>query len=133
MFDVVINHMDMFTPIPNGTKSTALLDFSHLYPFNANQSYHPLCFIQDLSNATDVEQCWLGDMALPLPDINTEDPTVVSMLHDWVSKLISDYQVDGLRIDTVKHIRKDFWPDFAKAAGVFTMGEVRSFLSLNAT
>jgi alpha-amylase len=34
------------------------------------------------------------------------------------------YSVDGVRIDTVKHVRKDFWPAFANAAGVFTLGEV---------
>ena len=61
---------------------------------------------------------------MPLPDLNTEDPTVIGKLLDWVHKLVEDYGVDGLRIDTVKHIRKDFWPEFSKAAGVFTLGEV---------
>ena len=32
--------------------------------------------------------------------------------------------VDGLRIDTAKHVDKAFWPDFNKAAGVFITGEV---------
>ena len=38
--------------------------------------------------------------------------------------MVQDYGVDGLHIDTVKHVRKDFWPDFSKAAGVFTPGYV---------
>ena len=32
--------------------------------------------------------------------------------------------VDGLRIDTVKHVQKSFWPDFNEAAGVYCVGEV---------
>ena len=35
---------------------------------------------------------------------------------------MQDYGVDGLRIDTVKHIRKYF--DHSIATGVFTLGEV---------
>jgi alpha-amylase len=34
--------------------------------------------------------------------------------------------VDGLRIDTTKHVRKSFWPGFSAAAGVFCTGEVLS-------
>lgn len=32
--------------------------------------------------------------------------------------------VDGLRIDTVKHVNKDFFPAFNEAAGVYCIGEV---------
>jgi alpha-amylase len=32
--------------------------------------------------------------------------------------------VDGLRIDTAKHVEKDFWPGFVNAAGVYGVGEV---------
>lgn len=32
--------------------------------------------------------------------------------------------VDGLRIDTAKHVRKPFWKEFNLAAGVYSMGEV---------
>jgi alpha-amylase len=32
--------------------------------------------------------------------------------------------VDGLRVDTVKHVQKNFWPDYGKAAGVYCIGEV---------
>lgn len=32
--------------------------------------------------------------------------------------------VDGLRIDTVKHVEKDFWPGYVQAAGVYAVGEV---------
>lgn len=32
--------------------------------------------------------------------------------------------VDGLRIDTVKHVQKSFWPGYNDAAGVYSVGEV---------
>lgn len=32
--------------------------------------------------------------------------------------------VDGLRIDTVKHVQKSFWPGFNDAAGVYSVGEI---------
>ena len=32
--------------------------------------------------------------------------------------------VDGIRIDTVKHVNKEFWQPFNKAAGVYAIGEV---------
>jgi alpha-amylase len=32
--------------------------------------------------------------------------------------------VDGLRVDTVKHVQKSFWPSFNKAAGVYSVGEI---------
>lgn len=119
MFDVVVNHMAAPDPKVNFT------DFSP--PFSNASCFHKRCFVvesPDSRNQTAVEQCWLGDAKLPLPDLNTENPTVVGKLLDWIHKLVQDYGVDGLRIDTVKHIRKDFWPDFSKAAGVFTLGEV---------
>ncbi|RMZ71857.1 Alpha-amylase A type-1 2 [Pyrenophora seminiperda CCB06] len=31
---------------------------------------------------------------------------------------------DGVRIDTVKHVEKDYWPGFSAAAGVYSIGEV---------
>ena len=56
--------------------------------------------------------------------MNTENTEIVSAFNDWVAKVVSDYDIDAIRIDTVKHVRKDFWPDFVKASGVFSIGEV---------
>ncbi|KAI0301148.1 glycoside hydrolase family 13 protein [Multifurca ochricompacta] len=122
MLDVVVNHMA--APALPGNNFT-FEGFFH--PFTNESYFHKQCFVAespDPSNQTAVEQCWLGDNDLPLPDINTEDPDVVKTLLDWIHNLVQDYGVDGLRIDTVKHIRRDFWPDFANAAGVYTLGEV---------
>ena len=59
-----------------------------------------------------------------MPDLNTETPHVVETLHEWVKSLVTTYKIDALRIDTVKHVRKSFWPDFVRKAGVVSMGEV---------
>lgn len=62
--------------------------------------------------------------------------------YDWVSGLVSNYSgeftldiatlpvsndaVDGLRLDTAKHVQKNFWPGYNEAAGVYCVGEVLS-------
>ncbi|KAI0640874.1 glycoside hydrolase family 13 protein [Trametes meyenii] len=115
MVDVVVNHMVGTADPPN---------FSAFKPFSAQSDFHSECFVSNYDNQTEVEQCWLGDKNVPLVDLNTEDSNVVQTMNTWISKLVTDYSVDGVRIDTVKHVRKDFWPDFAKSAGVFTIGEV---------
>ncbi|OSC98372.1 glycoside hydrolase family 13 protein [Trametes coccinea BRFM310] len=115
MVDVVVNHMAGTADPPN---------FSAFQPFSSQSNYHSECFISNYDNQTDVEQCWLGDKNVPLVDLDTEDSNIVSTMNSWVSTLVSNFSVDGVRIDTVKHVRKDFWPDFAKASGVFTIGEV---------
>jgi hypothetical protein len=59
-----------------------------------------------------------------MPDLNTESPHVVRSLHAWIRTLVKTYQIDAIRIDTVKHVRKDFWPDFVREAGVAAIGEI---------
>ncbi|KAJ3805543.1 alpha-amylase [Lentinula aff. lateritia] len=113
MVDIVVNHVWPET-----------FDYSLLQPFGGSHSFHPQCFISDYSNQTDVEKCWLGDASIPLLDIDTENSTVVDIMYSWVKNLVSTYDIDGLRVDTVKHVRQDFWPDFASNAGVYTVGEV---------
>ncbi|KAH9914300.1 glycoside hydrolase superfamily [Fomitopsis serialis] len=115
MVDIVVNHMAANTLPP---------DYSTLTPFNAESSFHTFCWVTDYNNQTNVEQCWLGDSNVPLVDCNTEDDGVIDFFHNWVGELRSNYSVDGFRIDTLKHVRKDFWPDFQTAAGVYAVGEV---------
>lgn len=59
-----------------------------------------------------------------MPDLNTESPKVVQELHQWISSLVKAFHIDALRVDTVKHVRRDFWPDFVRAGGVAALGEV---------
>jgi len=118
MVDIVVNHVAAPALPP-------AFDFSGFFnPFADEADFHKQCFVGTSADQNVVEQCWLGDENLPLPDINTEDPKIVDILCKWVHDIVQDYGIDGLRIDTVKHVRKDFWPGFASAAGVFTMGEV---------
>ena len=115
MVDVVVNHMVSSSDPP---------DYSSFAPFSDQSQFHDECFISDWNNQTEVEQCWLGDTNVPLADLNTEDDEVVKALNAWIHDLAHEYRIDGVRIDTVKHIRRDFWPDFAASAGVFTLGEI---------
>ncbi|KAJ3843630.1 GH13 alpha-amylase precursor [Lentinula raphanica] len=123
MVDVVVNHV-----VANPTNTSSVwpetFDYSLLQPFGAANSFHTQCFISDYNNQTDVEQCWLGDSGLPLLDLDTENSTVVDTMYSWIKNLVSDYDIDGLRVDTAKHIRQDFWPDFASNAGVYTVAEI---------
>jgi alpha-amylase len=109
MVDVVANHM--------GPAS----DYSTYSPFSSSSYFHDYCVISDYSNQTNVEVCRITS---DLPDIDTTDTSIRSTFQSWISDLVSTYDFDGLRIDTVKHVEKDFWPDFVSASGVFAIGEV---------
>ncbi|KAF9645246.1 alpha-amylase [Thelephora ganbajun] len=115
MVDVVVNH---FGP------ANSSASFESFNPFNKPSYFHPRCLITNYNNQTDVEQCWLGDDKVALADVNTENLWIVTTLNRWIASLVKDYRIDGIRIDTVKHVRKDFWPLFAAASGIYTVGEV---------
>ncbi|KAH6675165.1 glycoside hydrolase family 13 protein [Halenospora varia] len=119
MVDVVANHMG------SGDKAEEI-NYNVINPFNKKDYYHtnPICFINNYNNQTEVEQCWLGNDNYPLPDLNTTQPTVRDMFSTWVKYLVSTYSIDGLRVDTVKHVEKPFWSIFNSASGVFNIGEV---------
>ncbi|OJK04081.1 hypothetical protein ASPACDRAFT_1863780 [Aspergillus aculeatus ATCC 16872] len=117
MVDVVANHMGY-----DGAGDS--LDYSVFKPFNKKEYFHPYCAITNYDNQTNVQNCWLGDNKVSLPDLDTTRSDVQTMWYDWVKSLVSNYSIDGLRIDTVKHVQKDFWPGYNKAAGVYCIGEV---------
>lgn len=96
-----------------------LMDYSEKY-------FHDYCEISDYTNQTDVEQCWLGDNIVALADLRTEDDDVQDMFGRWISELVSNYSIDGLRIDTAINVEPAFFPDFVKSAGVFATGETMS-------
>lgn len=115
LLDVVINHM---------AASALPTPFSAYTPFNQSTDYHSFCFISDFNNQTDVEQCSLGDTNVALVDLNTENQSVVDTWYSWINQTVQKYGADGVRIDTAKHIRKDFWSGFTTSAGVWTIGEI---------
>lgn len=122
MVDIVVNHNGW-----NGAPDT--VDYSSFTPFNEKSQYHtPYCAIDysDLSNTTNIEQCWIGDQNVPLPDLRTEDTDVRTTYQTWISGLISQYGIDGLRLDTVIQVEKGFWSGFGAAAGVYMIGEANA-------
>ena len=118
MVDVVANHMAF-----NGCGTC--VDYSIFNPFNSVSFFHPFCLI-DYSDeySSQIQTCWQGSNAVPLPDLRTEDADVRAIWTDWIAETVSKYKIDGLRIDSAKHVEQDFHRVFEAAAGVFTMGEV---------
>lgn len=85
---------------------------------------------------------WEGESALygdfaGLDDIFTEHPRVVEGMIDIFKTWISDFRIDGFRVDTAKHVNDEFWQQFvpaiqahAKAEGIndfYIFGEVYGF------
>ena len=117
MVDVVPNHMAF-------AGCSGSVDYSKFNPLNKASQYHSYCPINNYQNQTEVEDCWIGDCNMILPDIKTEDSAVASQMNAWIKTLVSNYSVDGLRIDSVKNVEKAFFPTWCQSAGVFCMGEV---------
>jgi len=119
MFDIVINHV--FSPGPRNATN-----YSMFTPFDSSRYFHRPC-VMDNSNETSVEVCQLTDdkatAIFTLPDVKTEDPVVREIFQEWIRDTVQKYNVDGLRLDTYKHVERDFWPDFIDAAGVFSVAE----------
>ena len=108
MVDVVANHVG-----PVGT------DYSQVYPFNSADHYHDYCDITDWTNQWQIENCRLSG----LPDLKQENDWVTQTLLDWISNLISTYNIDGIRIDTIMEVPQWFWDKYRSSAGVFQIGE----------
>ncbi|KAL4919235.1 glycoside hydrolase superfamily [Aspergillus aurantiobrunneus] len=117
MLDVVANHMAYAGP--GGST-----DFSIFTPFNSASYFHSYCPINNYNDQWQSENCYLGDNVVSLTDLNTQNSEVRRIWYDWVRDIVSEYSIDGLRLDTVKHVEKDFWPGYVQAAGVYSVGEV---------
>ena len=142
--DAAGNKIDIATLAGGGT--FPLLDPEGSFPYTP--------YFRTPEDATVKEPAWLNDVTLyhnrgntnfakgeigeygdfvGLDDLMTEHPTVVDgmgkVYEAWV-----DLGIDGFRIDTVRHVNKEFWQDFsprltAHAAGqgnddFFMFGEV---------
>lgn len=66
-----------------------------------------------VTNWNEREQVVYGDFPGGLKDVNTENPVVraemIRVYSDWALKL----DLDGFRIDTVKHVEHEFWVEFS--------------------
>jgi alpha-amylase len=60
------------------------------------------------------EQTMFGDFPGGLKDVATEDPRVQQTMINAYARWIELADLDGFRIDTVKHVEHDFWQKFGK-------------------
>ncbi|KAK0730547.1 glycoside hydrolase superfamily [Lasiosphaeris hirsuta] len=116
MVDVVTNHMAF-------RGCGTCVDYSVLKPFSSASYYHSFCFI-DYNSQSSIETCWQGSNAVSLPDLRTENDDVRRIWNQWVTSMVSKYSIDGIRIDSAKHVETSFWAGFKAAAGVYITGEV---------
>ncbi|EME83175.1 glycoside hydrolase family 13 carbohydrate-binding module family 20 protein [Pseudocercospora fijiensis CIRAD86] len=116
MVDVVTNHMAY-----NG--APANVKYNTFSPFNDQKYYHPYCPLE-YGNTTSTQVCWMGDTTVSLPDLRTEDTAVQNGFNQWITQLVANYSIDGLRLDSAMQVNQAFWPGFVKASGVYAVGEV---------
>lgn len=112
MVDVVGNHVG-----PVGQ------DYHEIEQFQDASNYHDYCNINQedfTGNQWRVENCRLAD----LPDLNTENDYVRDTMYTWIDWLVTTYDLDGLRIDTIPEVPQDFWHGFQEKAGCYAVGEV---------
>ncbi len=74
--------------------------------------YHRRGRVTDWNNQ---EQVMYGDFPGGLKDLKTEDPNVRKKLIEVFSYWIENFDIDGFRIDTVKHVEHGFWQTFCPA------------------
>lgn len=109
MLDVVANHVAWID-----------MAFNLVTPFNQSEHYHAKCQINNWNDQNEVEYCRLAN----LPDLDQDNSFVRQTLLNWVHDTVKKFNFDGIRIDTVPHVKKDFWKEYAAAAGVYQVGEV---------
>ncbi len=62
----------------------------------------------NFNDEESLQNAWLYD----LPDLNTENPEVREYLIDAAKWWIEETDVDGYRLDTVRHVPQEFWDEF---------------------
>ncbi|WP_426363542.1 pullulanase-type alpha-1,6-glucosidase [Streptomyces sp. E-08] len=70
------------------------------------------------------DSTWAGESAeygdfVGLDDLWTERPEVVEGMKKIYEKWVRDFDIDGFRIDTVKHVDLDFWTQWATALDAY--------------
>ncbi|KAI9691345.1 MAG: hypothetical protein M1820_009724 [Bogoriella megaspora] len=127
MVDVVVNHFGWY-----GRETQ--IQYNELVPFDDPKYYHPYCLVSDYKDANDtvLQNCWLGDNTVTLPDLRTEDDDVIETYSSWIEGLVSNYSVDGLRIDSALNVDPSFFDSFVPASGVFATGELMNGVTFTA-
>jgi pullulanase-type alpha-1,6-glucosidase len=94
-----------YTPKNNGTKIPSWLNDPTMYHNRGDSTYAG-------------ESTTYGDFS-GLDDLWTERPEVVSGMEKIYEKWVRDFDIDGFRIDTVKHVDLDFWTQWATALDAY--------------
>ncbi|GGY53658.1 pullulanase-type alpha-1,6-glucosidase [Streptomyces omiyaensis] len=76
------------------------------------------------------DSTWQGESAeygdfVGLDDLWTERPEVVEGMKRIYEKWVRDFDIDGFRIDTVKHVDLDFWTQWATALDAYAKKQGR--------
>ncbi len=113
ILDVVLNHVGPDHPFASDPEKR---DWFHNYG--------------GIDDWDDQEQLERGDLG-GLPDLKQSNPETYDYLLENTLWWIQETGVDGIRLDAVKHIEKDFWsrfvPEIKERSGkedLFVMGEV---------
>lgn len=94
-----------YTPKSTGTKVPSWLNDPTMYHNRGDSTYAG-------------ESTEYGDFS-GLDDLWTERPEVVSGMAEIYQKWVRDFDIDGFRIDTVKHVDLDFWTEWATALDAY--------------
>ncbi|MFG2670267.1 pullulanase-type alpha-1,6-glucosidase [Streptomyces sp. NPDC048445] len=90
-----------YKPVTSGGKTPAWLNDPTMYHNRGDSTYAG-------------ESTTYGDFS-GLDDLWTERPEVVAGMEKIYEKWVRDFDIDGFRIDTVKHVDLDFWTQWATA------------------
>ncbi|MEE4489492.1 pullulanase-type alpha-1,6-glucosidase [Streptomyces sp. BE230] len=94
-----------YKPVTTGGKTPSWLNDPTMYHNRGDSTYAG-------------ESTTYGDFS-GLDDLWTERPEVVSGMEKIYEKWVRDFDIDGFRIDTVKHVDMDFWTQWATALDAY--------------
>ncbi|MFJ6437717.1 pullulanase-type alpha-1,6-glucosidase [Streptomyces sp. NPDC091416] len=94
-----------YKPVTSGGKTPSWLNDPTMYHNRGDSTYAG-------------ESTTYGDFS-GLDDLWTERPEVVSGMEKIYEKWVRDFDIDGFRIDTVKHVDMDFWTQWATALDTY--------------
>ncbi|HEY4553692.1 MAG TPA: alpha-amylase family glycosyl hydrolase [Bacillaceae bacterium] len=111
ILDFVVNHVGVNHPWQNDP--------------NKESWFHPAKEVVRWNSIRDLENGWIYG----LPDLAQENPDVKKYLMDAAKWWIEETDIDGYRLDTVKHVPVEFWKEFSKEVksvkkDFFLLGEV---------
>ncbi|MDP4171924.1 MAG: alpha-amylase family glycosyl hydrolase, partial [Bacillota bacterium] len=89
--------------------------------------FHEKKPVMNWNDQKDLENGWIYD----LPDLAQENPEVKKYLIDAAKWWIKKTDIDGYRLDTVRHVPMSFWKDFSREVkkvkkNFYLLGEVAS-------